>query len=88
MRYGEEPPAPHSTCRPSSGSFCAGEVLNAPAWSWLQETVFKDRVPMIDHMWQTETGGPIFGNPYGIGPAADQARARPGCRCRASRSTW
>ena len=25
-------------------------------------------------MWQTETGGPIFGNPYGLGPAADQAR--------------
>ena len=22
---------------------------------------------MIDHMWQTETGGPIVGNPYGIG---------------------
>ena len=24
-------------------------------------------MPVIDHMWQTETGGPIFGNPYGIG---------------------
>ena len=23
------------------------------------------RIPVIDHMWQTETGGPIFGNPYG-----------------------
>jgi acetyl-CoA synthetase len=22
---------------------------------------------VIDHMWQTETGGPIFGNPYGLG---------------------
>jgi acetyl-CoA synthetase len=22
---------------------------------------------MIDHMWQTETGGPIIGNPYGLG---------------------
>jgi acetyl-CoA synthetase len=29
--------------------------------------VFADRIPVIDHMWQTETGGPIFGNPYGIG---------------------
>ncbi|MEO5940768.1 MAG: AMP-binding protein, partial [Candidatus Limnocylindrales bacterium] len=46
---------------------CAGEVLNAPAWAWLQETVFENRVPVIDHMWQTETGGPIFGNPYGLG---------------------
>ena len=25
------------------------------------------RVPVIDHMWQTETGGPVFGNPFGIG---------------------
>ena len=23
-------------------------------------------MPVIDHMWQTETGGPVFGNPYGI----------------------
>jgi acetyl-CoA synthetase len=46
---------------------CAGEVLNAPAWRWLQEVVFEDRIPVIDHMWQTETGGPIFGNPWGIG---------------------
>jgi acetyl-CoA synthetase len=24
-------------------------------------------VPVIDHMWQTETSGPVFGNPYGLG---------------------
>lgn len=46
---------------------CAGEVLNAPAWGWLQNTVLDGRVPVIDHMWQTETGGPVFGNPYGLG---------------------
>ncbi|GAC1650138.1 MAG: acetate--CoA ligase [Gemmatimonadaceae bacterium] len=45
---------------------CAGEVLNAPAWEWLQKRALGDRIPVIDHMWQTETGGPIFGNPYGI----------------------
>ena len=45
--------------------FSAGEVLNAPAWEWLQKTVFEDRIPVIDHMWQTETAGPIFGIPYG-----------------------
>jgi acetyl-CoA synthetase len=45
---------------------CAGEVLNPPAWEWLQREVFSDRVPVIDHMWQTETAGPVFGNPYGI----------------------
>jgi len=47
--------------------FCAGEVLNAPAWEWLQKVVLKDRVPVIDHWWQTETGGPVIGNPYGVG---------------------
>lgn len=46
---------------------CAGEVLNAPAWDWLQNKVLENRVPVIDHMWQTETGGPVFGNPYGLG---------------------
>jgi acetyl-CoA synthetase len=45
---------------------CAWEALNIPAWEWLQKDVFGDRVPVIDHMWQTETGGPVFGNPYGL----------------------
>src|SRR5688572_19146021 len=45
---------------------CAGEVLNPQAWEWLQNRVLGGRVPVIDHMWQTETGGPVFGNPYGI----------------------
>ncbi|HXG42971.1 MAG TPA: AMP-binding protein, partial [Dehalococcoidia bacterium] len=47
--------------------FCAGEVLNAPAWEWLQKVVLQDRTPVIDHWWQTETGGPVIGNPYGLG---------------------
>lgn len=65
MRYGTDATTGHEL-----GSlkriFCAGETLNAPAWEWLQREVLRDRVPVIDHMWQTETGGPVFGNPYGI----------------------
>ena len=66
MRYGEEPfrTVDHSRLE---RVLCAGEVLNAPAWDWLQNTILDRRIPVIDHMWQTETGGPIFGNPYGIG---------------------
>jgi len=45
---------------------CAGEVLNPPAYDWLHDEVFDGRVPIIDHMWQTESGGPMVGNPYGI----------------------
>jgi acetyl-CoA synthetase len=65
MRYGEEYARPYDL--PSlERVFCAGEVLNPPAWEWLQKQVFRDRIPVIDHMWQTETGGPVLGNPYGI----------------------
>jgi acetyl-CoA synthetase len=66
MRYGDEPllRVDHSRLE---RVVCAGEVLNAPAWDWLQNTILKGRAPVIDHMWQTETGGPVFGNPYGIG---------------------
>ena len=72
MRYGDEPlrSVDHS---PLERVVCAGEVLNAPAWDWLQNRILQNRVPVIDHMWQTETGGPVFGNPYGIDAAADQA---------------
>jgi acetyl-CoA synthetase len=65
MRYGEEVARGHDLSR-LERVVSAGEVLNAPAWEWLQRRVFDDRIPVIDHMWQTETGGPIFGNPYGI----------------------
>ncbi len=66
MRYGDEPlsKVDHDYLE---RVFCAGEVLNPPAWEWLQKTILKDKIPVIDHMWQTETGGPIFGNPYGLG---------------------
>ena len=65
MRYGEEAARKHDLSS-LERVFCAGEVLNAPAWEWLQKVVLEDRIPVIDHMWQTETGGPIFGNPYGV----------------------
>ncbi len=66
MRFGNEPAQRHDLSSVER-IFCAGEVLNAPAWAWLQQEIFGDRIPVIDHMWQTETGGPIFGNPYGLG---------------------
>ncbi|MBK9712714.1 MAG: acetate--CoA ligase [Kouleothrix sp.] len=66
MRYGEQHVKGHDLSS-LERVFCAGEVLNAPAWEWLQKTVLNDKIPVIDHMWQTETGGPIFGNPYGLG---------------------
>src|SRR2546423_145253 len=49
MRSGPEPargPALPSVER----VFCAGEVLNPPAWEWLQKEVFEDRVPVLDQI--------------------------------------
>jgi acetyl-CoA synthetase len=64
-RYGEDALAAvdHTTL---TRVVCAGEVLNPQAWDWLQNTVLAGRAPVIDHMWQTETGGPVFGNPFGL----------------------
>jgi acetyl-CoA synthetase len=66
MRYGNAPARAHDLAR-LERVFCAGEVLNAPAWEWFQKEALQDRIPVIDHYWQTETGGPVVGNPYGIG---------------------
>jgi len=68
MRYGLEPSKNHdwSTVK---RVVCAGEVLNPAAWDWLQNQVFGGKIPVIDHMWQTETAAAIVGNPYGLGMA-------------------
>ena len=65
MRYGENEVRGHNLDS-LERIVCAGETLNAPAWEWLQKDVLKDRIPVIDHYWQTETGGPVVGNPYGV----------------------
>jgi acetyl-CoA synthetase len=54
---------------------CAGEVLNPPAWDWLQKRVLKNLIPVIDNWWQTETGAPVIGNPYGINLVAQKPGA-------------
>jgi acetyl-CoA synthetase len=66
MRAGAEPARKHDLSS-IERVFSAGEVLNPAAWEWFQKDVFEDRIPVIDHMWQTETAGPIVGNPYGLG---------------------
>jgi acetyl-CoA synthetase len=67
MRYGGGPPA--ADISSLERVFCAGEVLNPPAWDWLQNDVLRGQIAVVDHWWQTETGGPVLGNPYGLGLA-------------------
>jgi len=33
-----------------------GEPLNSEAWMWLYKTIGKEKIPIIDTWWQTETG--------------------------------
>ena len=66
MRYGTAPVRKRDLSS-LERVFCAGEVLNAPAWEWLQRDALQDRIPVVDHYWQTETGGPVVGSPYGVG---------------------
>ena len=73
MRYGEDTLGDVNHER-LERVVCAGEVLNPHAWDWLQNTALRGRAPVIDNMWQTETGGPVFGNPYGI----EQLPTKPG----------
>ena len=34
-----------------------GEPIDPNSWKWYYENVGKDRIPMVDTWWQTETGG-------------------------------
>ena len=67
-RHGVEPSRKHDLSTVKR-VVCAGEVLNPAAWKWFQQEVFQGKIPVIDHMWQTETSGAIIGNPYGLGMA-------------------
>jgi acetyl-CoA synthetase len=63
MKFGEALPLKHdlSTLR-LLGS--VGEAINPEAWKWYYRVIGKERLPIIDTWWQTETGG------FMISPAA------------------
>ncbi|NWF87300.1 acetate--CoA ligase [Candidatus Bathyarchaeota archaeon] len=56
MRFGEEWVNKHdlSTLR-LLGS--VGEAINPEAWKWYYRVIGKEKLPIIDTWWQTETGG-------------------------------
>ncbi len=45
-----------------------GEPIDEEAWSWYFEEVGKERCPIVDTWWQTETGGILISSLPGIGP--------------------
>ncbi|WP_166364484.1 acetate--CoA ligase [Pseudomonas akapageensis] len=53
-----------------------GEPINPEAWEWYFNEVGKQRCPIVDTWWQTETGGIM------ITPLAGTRRLKPGCATR------
>lgn len=46
-----------------------GEPINEEAWHWYDLHIGKNKLPVVDTWWQTETGGIMISNLAGITPA-------------------
>jgi acetyl-CoA synthetase len=76
IRQGDDWPAKHdlSSLR-LLGS--VGEPINPAAWEWYYRTIGKERCPIIDTWWQTETGGIMISPLPGATPAKPGSATRP-----------
>lgn len=54
-----------------------GEPINEKAWYWFFKEVGKERCPIVDTWWQTETGGILLTSLPGIGPFKPTYAGRP-----------
>ena len=75
MRFGEAWPNRHdlSSLR-LLGS--VGEPINPEAWRWYHRVIGKDKCPIMDTWWQTETGGFMI-SPLPITPLKPGSATRP-----------
>ncbi|MGH2648665.1 MAG: acetate--CoA ligase [Ginsengibacter sp.] len=46
-----------------------GEPINEEAWHWYDNNIGKNKSPIVDTWWQTETGGVLISNMAGVTPA-------------------
>jgi acyl-coenzyme A synthetase/AMP-(fatty) acid ligase len=46
-----------------------GEPINEEAWHWYDDNIGKNKCPIIDTWWQTETSGTLISNLAGITPS-------------------
>ena len=46
-----------------------GEPINLEAWEWYDEHIGKQKCPIVDTWWQTETGGVLISNLAGVTPS-------------------
>jgi acetyl-CoA synthetase len=76
MKAGDEWPAKYdlSTLRLIG---TVGEPINPEAWMWYYENIGRERVPVVDTYWQTETGGHMIANLPGATPMKPGSATRP-----------
>ena len=76
MRLGETWPEKHdlSSLR-LLGS--VGEPINPEAWIWYQRVIGKEKCPVVDTWWQTETGGIMISTLPGALPTKPGSAGRP-----------
>jgi acetyl-CoA synthetase len=76
MRWGEEWPGRHdlSTLRLLG---TVGEPINPEAWIWYHRVIGRERCPIVDTWWQTETGGILISPLPGITPTKPGSATRP-----------
>ena len=46
-----------------------GEPINEEAWHWYDDNIGKNKCPIVDTWWQTETGACLISNLAGVTPA-------------------
>jgi len=54
-----------------------GEPINPEAWMWYQRVIGKERCPIVDTWWQTETGGIMITPLPGVTPTTPGSATRP-----------
>ena len=54
-----------------------GEPINPEAWLWYHHNIGKERCPIVDTWWQTETGGILISSLPGAVPMNPGAAGRP-----------
>lgn len=54
-----------------------GEPINPSVWQWYYDVVGKQRCPIVDTWWQTETGGVLIAPIIGITPLQPGAACQP-----------
>ena len=76
MKAGDEWPAKYDlTSLRVLGT--VGEPINPEAWLWYYKHIGRERVPIVDTWWQTETGGHMITNLPGCTPMKPGSATKP-----------